>query len=134
MPGPFYRLTFDLQPKDMVVPAGRRLAFMILSSDFEHTLRPAPGTQLTLDTAQLERLAADRRWPRRRSRQRPAPATSAAPAGGTVPATLALTLGRAGIFGAFTPGVAKEYTATTTANVISTRRRRRADRLASPAT
>ena len=36
----------------MVVPAGRRLAFMILSSDNEHTLRPAPGTQLTLDTAQ----------------------------------------------------------------------------------
>ena len=52
MPGQFYRLNFDLQPKDMVVPAGRRLAFMILSSDFEHTLRPAPGTQLTLDTAQ----------------------------------------------------------------------------------
>ena len=42
---------FDLQPKDMVIPAGRRLAFMILSSDNEHTLRPAPGTQLTVDTA-----------------------------------------------------------------------------------
>ena len=40
--------------------------------------------------------------------------------GGTVPATLALTLGAPATFGAFTPGVAKEYTATTTANVIST--------------
>ena len=39
---------------------------------------------------------------------------------GTVPATLALTLGAPATFGAFTPGVAKEYTATTTANVIST--------------
>jgi amidase len=40
--------------------------------------------------------------------------------GGTVPATLSLTLGPAASFGAFTPGLAKEYTAQTTANVIST--------------
>ena len=39
---------------------------------------------------------------------------------GTVPATLSLTLGPNVNFGAFTPGVTKEYTATTTANVIST--------------
>jgi hypothetical protein len=41
-------------------------------------------------------------------------------AGGTVPATLALTLGTPATFGAFTPGVARTYTATTTANVVST--------------
>jgi exo-1,4-beta-D-glucosaminidase len=40
--------------------------------------------------------------------------------GGTVPATLSLSLGAAASFGAFTPGLAKEYTAQTTANVIST--------------
>ncbi len=40
--------------------------------------------------------------------------------GGSVPATLALTLGAPATFGAFTPGVAKEYTASTTATVIST--------------
>ena len=40
--------------------------------------------------------------------------------GGTVPATLALTLGTPAAFGPFTPGVAKDYTASTTANVIST--------------
>jgi sugar phosphate isomerase/epimerase len=40
--------------------------------------------------------------------------------GGTVPATLSLTLGSSASFGAFTPGVAKDYTASTTANVIST--------------
>jgi Protein of unknown function (DUF1593) len=40
--------------------------------------------------------------------------------GGTVPATLSLTLGAAPSFGAFTPGVAKDYTANMTANVIST--------------
>ena len=40
--------------------------------------------------------------------------------GGTVPATLALTLGAPAAFGAFTPGVARDYTASTTATVIST--------------
>ena len=40
-------------------------------------------------------------------------------AGGTVPATLALTLGTSASFGAFTPGVARDYTASTNANVIS---------------
>ena len=44
---------------------------------------------------------------------------TAAPAA-SVPATLALTLGTPAAFGAFTPGVAKDYTASTTANVIST--------------
>jgi len=39
---------------------------------------------------------------------------------GTVPATLSLTLGAPATFGAFTPGVDKSYTASTTANVIST--------------
>ena len=46
-------------------------------------------------------------------------AVPAAPAA-TVAATLSLTMGAPATFGAFTPGVAKEYTASTTANVIST--------------
>ena len=37
-----------------------------------------------------------------------------------MPATLALTMGAPAAFGAFTPGIDKTYTATTTANVIST--------------
>ena len=41
-------------------------------------------------------------------------------AGGTVPATLALTLGAPASFGAFTPGLGQTYTASGTANVIST--------------
>jgi X-Pro dipeptidyl-peptidase len=40
--------------------------------------------------------------------------------GGTVPATLALTLGGPASFGAFTPGLTKDYTAATTATVLST--------------
>jgi hypothetical protein len=39
--------------------------------------------------------------------------------GGTVPPTLALTLGPAASFGAFLPGVDQTYTANTTANVVS---------------
>jgi hypothetical protein len=40
--------------------------------------------------------------------------------GGTVPTTLALTLGPAASFGAFTPGVDRVYTASTPADVVST--------------
>ena len=40
--------------------------------------------------------------------------------GGSVGATLGLTLGAPAAFGAFTPGTTKDYTATTTANVVST--------------
>ncbi len=51
VPGRFYDLTFDLQPDDEFVPAGKRLAVMIMSSDREFTLWPKPGTQLTVDLA-----------------------------------------------------------------------------------
>ena len=50
-PGTFYRLDVDMQPKDTIVPAGNRIALMVISSDRDFTIRPAPGTQLTLDLA-----------------------------------------------------------------------------------
>jgi alpha-L-rhamnosidase len=40
--------------------------------------------------------------------------------GGSVPATLSLSLGPAASFGVFTPGIGKDYNAQTTANVVST--------------
>ncbi len=40
-------------------------------------------------------------------------------AGGSVPATLALTMGAGAVFSPFTPGVLKDYAASTTANVVS---------------
>jgi hypothetical protein len=46
--------------------------------------------------------------------------TANSPVGGTVGATLSLTLGSPATFGVFTPGLAKDYTATMTSNVIST--------------
>ncbi|MFH1765122.1 MAG: Xaa-Pro dipeptidyl-peptidase, partial [Gemmatimonadota bacterium] len=49
VPGQFYDLTFDLQPDDQIIPAGQKIALMILSSDREFTLWPPPGTELTVD-------------------------------------------------------------------------------------
>ncbi|WP_343975631.1 Xaa-Pro dipeptidyl-peptidase [Kribbella koreensis] len=43
------RVDVDLQPKDVVVPAGNRLGLMVLSSDQEFTIRPPAGTKLTLN-------------------------------------------------------------------------------------
>jgi X-Pro dipeptidyl-peptidase len=51
VPGQFYEMTFDLQPDDQVIPAGKRLALMIFSSDRDFTLWPAPGTELQVDLA-----------------------------------------------------------------------------------
>jgi hypothetical protein len=48
------------------------------------------------------------------------PTVAAGAVGGTVPATLALTMGTAATFGAFTPGLDRTYDATTTATVVST--------------
>jgi X-Pro dipeptidyl-peptidase len=51
VPGRYYDLTFDLEPDDQVIPAGRQLGIMIMSSDPEFTLWPRPGTRLTVDLA-----------------------------------------------------------------------------------
>jgi predicted acyl esterase len=50
-PGRLYDVDFDMQPRDSIVPAGNRLALMVLSSDRDFTIRPAPGTRVTLDVA-----------------------------------------------------------------------------------
>ena len=50
-PGKFYDVTFDLEPDDEFIPAGKRLGVMIMSSDQEFTLHPKAGTELTLDLA-----------------------------------------------------------------------------------
>jgi hypothetical protein len=116
-PGTFYQVDFDMQPKDTIVPAGNRIALMVFSSDNQYTIRPAAGTQLTLDLGKSSFTI-----PVVGGSDLLASATGNAmgDVGGTVPATLALTLGAPATFGAFTPGVAKSYTATTTATVIST--------------
>ncbi len=49
VPGKFYNMTFDIEPDDEIIPAGKRIGVMIMSSDREFTLWPKPGTELTVD-------------------------------------------------------------------------------------
>jgi X-Pro dipeptidyl-peptidase len=48
-PGKFYEMTFNLQPDDQIIPAGKQIGLMIFSSDRDFTLWPKPGTKLTVD-------------------------------------------------------------------------------------
>lgn len=50
--GEYREVTFDLEPTDEFIPAGKQLGVMIMSSDREFTLWPKPGAELTLDLAQ----------------------------------------------------------------------------------
>ncbi|MEX2531877.1 MAG: Xaa-Pro dipeptidyl-peptidase [Gemmatimonadota bacterium] len=56
VPGEFRTFSFDLQPDDQIIPAGKRIALVIFSSDREHTLWPEPGTELFV---QLDRTSLD---------------------------------------------------------------------------
>jgi X-Pro dipeptidyl-peptidase len=49
VPGKFVEMTFDLEPDDQIIPAGKQIGLMIFSSDKEFTLHPKPGTKLTVD-------------------------------------------------------------------------------------
>jgi len=49
VPGQFYEMTFELEPDDQIIPAGKQIGLMIFSSDREFTLWPDPGTKLTVD-------------------------------------------------------------------------------------
>ncbi len=48
-PGKFVDVTFNLQPDDQIIPKGKRIGVMIMSSDRDFTLWPHPGTELTID-------------------------------------------------------------------------------------
>ena len=49
-----YDFTFDLQPDDYVVPAGHRIGLVVVSTDHDYTIRPLPGTRLTLAPGRSE--------------------------------------------------------------------------------
>jgi X-Pro dipeptidyl-peptidase len=49
VPDQSYELSFDLQPDDQVIPAGKQIGLMIFSSDRDYTLWPPAGTELTVD-------------------------------------------------------------------------------------
>jgi X-Pro dipeptidyl-peptidase len=47
--GQEYRFRWDLQPDDYLFKAGHRIGLVVVSTDYDYTLRPLPGTRLTLD-------------------------------------------------------------------------------------
>jgi X-Pro dipeptidyl-peptidase len=47
--GQLYRFRWDLQPDDYLFKAGHRIGLVVVSTDHDYTIRPAPGTRLTLD-------------------------------------------------------------------------------------
>ncbi len=49
VPGRFYEMSFELEPDDQIIPAGKQIGLLIFSSDKEFTLHPMPGTELTVD-------------------------------------------------------------------------------------
>lgn len=49
VPGEFYEMTFEFEPDDQVIPAGKQIGLLIFSTDREFTLWPEPGTKLTVD-------------------------------------------------------------------------------------
>jgi X-Pro dipeptidyl-peptidase len=44
-----YRFRWDLQPDDYLFEAGHRIGLVVVSTDHDYTLRPLPGTRLSLD-------------------------------------------------------------------------------------
>jgi len=49
-----YPFRWDLQPDDYVFRAGHRIGLVVVSTDFDYTIRPLPGTELALDPGASE--------------------------------------------------------------------------------
>ena len=127
---------FQLHPQAWTVQPGHVLKLELLAQDAQY-LRTATGQQsMTVSDLQLRLPVVDAPGKDLGGLTVSAPAAKLVPlggklardyatdapggVGGSVPATLSLTLGPAATFGAFTPGVDRDYTASTSATVIST--------------
>jgi len=49
-----YRFQWDMQPDDYLFKAGHRIGLVVVSTDHDYTIRPAPGTQLSLDPSRSD--------------------------------------------------------------------------------
>lgn len=49
-PGQAYRFSWEQEPDEHVFPAGHRIGLVIISTDYDYTLRPSPGTRITVRT------------------------------------------------------------------------------------
>ncbi|WP_260417061.1 CocE/NonD family hydrolase C-terminal non-catalytic domain-containing protein [Paractinoplanes abujensis] len=48
-PGKKYKIRWDMQPADHVFEAGHQIGVALLSTDYDYTLRPLPGTRISVD-------------------------------------------------------------------------------------
>jgi X-Pro dipeptidyl-peptidase len=120
-PGQQYRFRFPAIPVDYTVKAGHRLGIILTGHHMTPTSAlPGPlDVPVTVDT-RASKVALPVVGGPEALVAAGAFADPTATVGGTVPATLALALGAPASFGAFAPGVAREYSAATTATVTST--------------
>ncbi|WP_018348785.1 Xaa-Pro dipeptidyl-peptidase [Longispora albida] len=49
VPGTYYTVRFNLQAKDYVFAAGRQIGLVVISTDYDYTLRPNGGTVVNVD-------------------------------------------------------------------------------------
>ena len=122
-PGTEYQFKFPILPVDYTIPAGHRVGVVLMANFSNLERNGTTGTTITLN-AKASKLSLPVVGWMRALEEAGALSDAAsthvdAPVTGTVPATLSLSLGAPASFGAFTPGLAKDYTASTTANVIS---------------
>ncbi len=52
--GQEYTFTWDLQADDYVFPAGHRIGLVVVSTDQQYTVRPDPGTELTVNPSKSQ--------------------------------------------------------------------------------
>ena len=126
---------FQLHPQAWTVQPGHVLKLELLAQDAQYLRTPTGQQSVSVSDLQLRLPVVDAPGKDLGGLTVASPAAKLVPpggklardyatdapgtVGGTVPATLSLTLGPAASFGAFTPGVDREYTASTTATVIS---------------
>ncbi len=120
-PGVEYEYRFPILPVDYTFPAGHRIGIVLMANFSNLERNGTTGTTVTLNSRLSKvSLPVVGGYGALAGANALVPESHPLDVGGGVPATLALTLGAPASFGAFTPGLAHVYAASTTANVIST--------------
>jgi X-Pro dipeptidyl-peptidase len=58
-PGQVYHVSFQLEPKQVELAKNTRLGILVAGTDYEHTLRPASGTMISIVAGELTYVALD---------------------------------------------------------------------------
>jgi X-Pro dipeptidyl-peptidase len=121
VPGTEYRFEFPIMPVEYTIPAGHRLGVVLVANYNALQKNGTTGTTVTMNS-RLSKVSIPVVGGYQALADAGAiePVTATTTPAGTVTPQLALTLGAPASFGAFTPGVTKDYTASTTATVTST--------------